>query len=80
MELSRIVINKEITLQKLPSNNKIMKKLSKNNKQIVRLIKLKNTLTSNVLQNIQIQHIKISINKDSKQIDKKENNINKQLT
>ena len=57
-----------------------MKKLSKNNKQIVRLIKLKNTLTSNVLQNIQIQHIKISINKDSKQIDKKENNINKQLT
>ena len=50
-------------------------------KQNVRLIKVKNTLSAKVLQNVKIHQKKTSIKKkDSKQIDKNENNINKQLT
>ena len=50
-------------------------------KQNVRLIKVKNTLSAKVLQNVKIHQKKTSIKKkDSKQIYKNENNINKQLT
>ena len=50
-------------------------------KRIVRLIKMKNNLSLKVLQNVKIHQKKTSIKKkDSKQIDKNENNINKQLT
>ena len=50
-------------------------------KRISQLIKVKNTLSAKVLQNVQIHQKKISIKKkDSKQIDKNENSIDKQLT
>ena len=49
-------------------------------KQIVQLIKMKNTLSAKVVQNIKIHQKKTSIKKDFKQIDKTDNNINKQLT
>ena len=49
-------------------------------KQIVQLIKMKNTLSAKVMQNIKIHQKKTSIKKDFKQIDKTDNNINKQLT
>ena len=46
-------------------------------KRIVRLIKVKNTLSAKVLQNVKIHQKKTSI---KKKIDKNENDINKQLT
>ena len=59
----------------------IPKKYHKITKRNVRPIKVKNTLSTKVLQNVEIHQKKTSIKKkDSKQIDKNENNINKQLT
>ena len=49
-------------------------------KRIVRQIKVKNTLSPKVLQNVQIHQKKHLLKKDSKQVDKNENNTNKQLT
>ena len=51
-------------------------------KRIYRVIKVKNTLSVEAVQNAQIHQKKtLSIKKkDSNQIDKNENNINKQLT
>ena len=81
MELRRTVINKEIIIQKLFSNKNITKEIPKNDKTDFRLTKMKNTLSAKVLQNVQIYQKKTSIKeKDSVQIDKSENNINKQLT
>ena len=48
-------------------------------KQVVQLIEVKNTLSAKVLQNVEITKGKHPSKKNSKQIDKYENNINKQL-
>ena len=63
MELRRIVINKEIIIQKLSANKNMTKETPKNEKRIVRLIKMKNTLSTKLLQNVRIHQIKISITK-----------------
>ena len=48
-------------------------------KRIVQLTKVKSTLSAKVLQNVQIHQKKTYIKKDSKQIDRSENNTNEQL-
>ena len=62
MELRRIVINKEIIIQKLSSNKYVTKEIPKNDKMDCPLIKMKNI--ANLLQNVQIHQMKtLSITK-----------------
>ena len=63
MELRRIVINKEIIIQKLSSNKNITKEIQNMTKRIVQLIKVKNNLSAKVLQNVKIHQKKTSIKK-----------------
>ena len=78
VELRRIVINKEAIRQKLPSKKTYRKNTKKWRSGFFDL----DTLDSfcEVLRNVQIHQNKTFIKKDSNQIDKNENKINKQLT
>ena len=82
MELRRIVINKEITMQKLSSNKNITKEIPETDKTDCLTNKGEEqsfcesvTECPNPLDENVIHH-----KKDSNQIDQNENNINKQLT
>ena len=82
MELRRIVINKEIIIQKLSANKNITKEIPKNEKTDCSTNKDEEYSFCEIVTecpnppNENIIHPK----KDSNQIDKNENNINKQLT
>ena len=81
MELKRIVINKEIIIQKLSANKNITKEIPKNEKTDCSTNKDEEYSFCEIVTecpnppNENIHH-----KNDSNQIDKNENNINKQLT
>ena len=80
-ELRRIVVNKEITIQKLSSNKHITKEIPKNDKIDCPTNKdEEHTFCESVSECLNPPKENIHQKKDSKQIDKNENNINKQLT
>ena len=82
MELRRIVINKEVIIQKLSANKNITKEIPKNGKTDCSTNKGEECSFCEIVTecpnppNDNIIHHK----KDSDEIDKNENNINKQLT
>ena len=82
MELRRIVINKKIIIQKLSANKNITKEIPKNDNTYCSTNKGEEYLFCEIVTecsnppNENIIHHK----KDSNQIDKNENNINKHLT
>ena len=81
MELRRIVINKEIIIQKLSSNKTITKEIPKNDKTECSTNKGEEySFRESVTECQNPPKANIHQKKDSKQIDKNENNINKQLT
>ena len=81
MELRRIVINKEIIIQKLSSNKTITKEIPKNDKTECSTNKGEEySFCESVTECQNPPKENIHQKKDSKQIDKNENNINKQLT
>ena len=65
MELRRIVISKEIIIQKLSSNKNITKEISKNDKMDCPTND-GNTFTEKLLQNAKIHQKKICIKKKSR--------------
>ena len=81
MELRRIVINKEIIIQKLSSNKNITKEIPKYDKTDCSTNKGQEySFCESVTEWQNPPKENIHQEKDSKQIDKSENNINKQLT
>ena len=81
VELKRIVFNKEIIIHKLSSNKYITKEIPKIDKTDCSTNKCEEYISLKMLQNAQIHQKKhYPSQKDSSQINKNENNINKQLT
>ena len=81
MELRRIVINKEIIIQKLSSNKNITKEIPKNDKTDCLTNKGEEySFCESVTECQNPPKENIHQKKKTKQIDKNENNINKQLT
>ena len=80
MELRRIVINKEIIIQKLSSNENITKEIPKNDKMNCSTNKGEEySFCESITECQNPPKENIHEKKDSKQIDKNENNVNKQL-
>ena len=81
MELRRIVINKEIIIQKLSCNKNITKEIPKIGKTDCSTNKGEEySFCESVTDGQNPPKENIHQKKDSKQIDKNQNNINKQLT
>ena len=82
MELRRIVINKETSIQKLSSNKNITKEIPENDKTDSSTNKCEEySFCKSVTESLNPPNENITHHKkDSNQIDKNENNINKQLT